>query len=127
MRSKLVLAFVFSLMTFCLFSQTGSDSTFAENERKFSPYMATVHGGPKGLAEFKKSNREKYDKELWYYSSSFYIKRNYKEEGVPMNEAGFCISRYEEYRKVTEESFVVIPGYRDVLVLLPANKLLYKP
>lgn len=98
-----------------------------ERERMFLPYLAIWHGGIDKIEEWKKNNTVQYYKELWYYTESFYIKRNHFEEGVTMDEEIIDISRFEQERKPDAESIVVLQGYKDVLVLLPANKLKYKP
>lgn len=98
-----------------------------EAEKMYTPYMLFRHQGAEGLAEFKKSNPEKYHKELWYYSSSFYIKRDHFPAGVPMDAALIDISRYESNRKEDEEQMVILEGFRDVLVLFPVNELLFRP
>jgi hypothetical protein len=64
---------------------------------------------------------------MWYFSESFYIKRNYSNDGVAMNEEAIDISRFESNRKQNEEAIVIIPGFKDVIVLLPTTKLIYKP
>ena len=46
---------------------------------------------------------------------------------LKMNAAGLDISRFEHARKEMEEAILVLPGYKDALVLLPINKLIYKP
>lgn len=96
-------------------------------ERMYNPYMLWRHSGPEGLAEFKIQDRHNYLKELWYYSRSFYIKRNYFSSGVMLSEANIDVSRYELKRNEEEEVIVVLEGFKDVMVLLPANKLIYKP
>lgn len=98
-----------------------------EREKMFLPYMATRHGGMEGLAQWKKSNIVLYYKELWYYTESFYIKRNYLEQGATMDEAMIDITRFEQERKQDTEAIVTLGGYRDVLVLLPASRLKYNP
>lgn len=98
-----------------------------EKEKMFLPYLATRHGGTQGLEAWKKENIYQYYKELWYYCESFYIKRNYLEKGEVLNELIIDISRFESSRKESEEAVVILPGFKDALVLLPANKLVYKP
>lgn len=85
------------------------------------------HGGAEGLEEFKKEHRYDYLKELWYYTSSFYIRRDYYDSGVELDESIIDISRFESYRKENEEAVVKIDGYKDALILLPLNQLIYKP
>jgi len=99
----------------------------AEKEKKFLPYVAILHGGIDKLETWKQENTYQYFKELWYYTESFYISRNYLKEGLVLNEEIIDISRFEFNRKQSEESIVIIPGFKDVLVLYPSNKLIYKP
>jgi len=99
----------------------------AEKEKKFLPYVAILHGGIDKLETWKQENTYQYFKELWYYTESFYISRNYLKEGIVLNEEIIDISRFEFNRKQSEESIVIIPGFKDVLVLYPSNKLIYKP
>jgi hypothetical protein len=99
----------------------------AEKEKKFLPYVAILHGGIEKLEAWKQENTYQYFKELWYYTESFYISRNYLKEGLVLNEEIIDISRFEFNRKQSEESIVIIPGFKDVLVLYPSNKLIYKP
>jgi hypothetical protein len=99
----------------------------AEKEKKFLPYVAILHGGIDKLEAWKQENTYQYFKELWYYTESFYISRNYLKEGLVLNEEIIDISRFEFNRKQSEESIVIIPGFKDVLILYPSNKLIYKP
>lgn len=114
------------------FSQTGiasSESLTPDpvKEKMFFPYLAVRHGGPDATEAWKKNNTYQYYKELWYYSESFYVKRNYNSTGVTLDESIIDISRFESSRKSSEEAIVVLPGFRDVLVLMPSDKLIYKP
>ena len=99
----------------------------ADKEKKFLPYVAILHGGIEKLEAWKQENTYQYFKELWYYTESFYISRNYLKEGLVLNEEIIDISRFEFNRKQSEESIVIIPGFKDVLILYPSNKLIYKP
>jgi hypothetical protein len=110
-----------------LFSQAPAIEYKPEKEQQFLPYIIARHGGVEALAEFKKNNRYEYLKELWYYSESFYVKRDHLPEGFLLDEAIIDISRYESFRKPDEEAIFILPGCKDALILLPANKLIYKP
>lgn len=98
-----------------------------EKEKKFGVYLAMIHGGLENIEKWKQENTLLYYKELWYYCESFYVKRNYYDTGETMNDAMIDIGRFERNRKIDTEAIVTIPGFRDVLVLLPTNKLIYKP
>ncbi len=124
---KPFLIIFFLILSAGLFSQVNSLEISAEREKKFTPYMYARHGGPEGVAEFKKSHKHEYLKELWYYSASFYVKHNYMATGVSLDESIIDISRFETSRKENEEAIVVLPGFKDVLVLLPAKNLIYSP
>jgi hypothetical protein len=119
------------VLSFCSFSQ--EQTVFPnihpspEKEVKFTPYLAARHGGPVALEEWKKSNTVLYYKELWYFCESFYIKRDHLREGIVLDESIIDITRFESNRKNNEEAVVVLPGFKDALVLLPSDKLIYKP
>lgn len=98
-----------------------------ENEVKYSKYIEYKLSPTQDFKTWKDSNKLLYAKELWYYSESFYILRNYNKDGYKMDESQIDISRFENFRKETEEAIVNIPGFKDVIVLLPNNKLIYKP
>jgi len=96
-------------------------------EKMYTPYMLWRHQGVEGLEEFKKNQPHDYLKELWYYSESFYIKRNHLNTGEVLDPSIIDVSRFEHLRKQDQESIVELPGFKDVIVLLPINKLIYKP
>ena len=130
---KFCLAVFFTVISLLSFSQNTTMlppealKPDPKKEKMFLPYLAVRHGGMAATETWKKSNTLKYYKELWYYCESFYIKRGYVKEGVPLNEEIIDITRFESERKENEEAIVVLPGFQDALVLLPANKLVYKP
>ena len=68
-----------------------------------------------------------YAQEMWYFSESFYVKRDHLSSGIVLNEEIIDISRFESHRKDNEEAIVELLGFKDVLVLLPKSKLIYKP
>ncbi len=99
---------------------------------KFTPYLEYKHGGKQKFITWKNENKILYTKEMWYYSESFYIKRNFINDGVlltglTLDESVIDISRFEYHRKQNDESIVMLPGFKDVIVLIPINKLIYKP
>lgn len=95
-------------------------------EKMYAPYLTYRHQGQEGLEEFKRNHPHEYLKELWYYSSSFSVKRNHFSSGDPLDESTIDISRFEQYRKDSDTAMVVLDGYKDVLLLLPSNKLIFK-
>ncbi len=109
------------------FSQAATPAIKAENEKKFTPYMMFRHGGPDGVSEFKKTNPDLYAKELWYYAESFYVKRDHLAQGAVLDESIIDIGRFENQRQANQETIVLLPGFKDALVLLPTNQLIYKP
>lgn len=125
--NKSVLFLFFLLLSFFSKSQINSLEISAEKEKMYSVYMLWRHSGAEGLADFKRDNPHEYLKELWYYSESFYIKRDHFSEGYHLNESVVAINRYENLRLENAEAIVVFPGSKDVLVMLPTNKLIYKP
>jgi hypothetical protein len=115
-------------MSFLSFSQDFSKIKLdPEKVKKFEPFLIASHGNDVNFQNWKETNKYDYVKQMWYFSESFYIKRNVKSEGISMDESGLDISRFEKNRKATEEAIVEVPGYKDVIVLLPADKLFYKP
>lgn len=128
---KLLFLAIFTMMFSVLFSQDPTDWSKIKldpiKEKKFQPYVEFRHNERGEFQKWKEDNKFQYIKEMWYFSESFYIKRNVSNSGETMNEAQIDISRFESNRKPTEEAVVTIPGFKDVIVLLPANKLIYKP
>ena len=62
---------------------------FVKNDKKsqkFEPYVRAKHGAGFDFEFFKTNNKIEYCKELWYYSQSFYVKRNYYKEGESLDE-----------------------------------------
>ncbi len=94
-------------------------------EKKFLPYVETRHGGPEVFAKWKEDNKFQYIKEMWYMSESFSVKRNHSSEGITLNEEIIDVVRFESQRKENEEVIIVLPGFKDAIVLMPTNKLFY--
>lgn len=116
-------------VSFSAFSQNSDGIKLnAAKVKMYTPYMQFKHGwDADGFAKWKSTNKMLYAQEMWYYTESFYVKRNYNAEGITLNEEIIDISRFEKERKENEEAIVQLPGFKDVLVLMPANKLIYKP
>jgi len=125
--NKSILIFLFLLLSFFSKSQVNSLEISLEKEKMYSVYMLWRHSGKEGLADFKRDHPHDYLKELWYYSESFYVKRNHFPEGYQLNESIIAIDRFESQRLTNDEAIVVFSGSRDVVVMLPVNKLIYKP
>jgi len=96
-------------------------------EKMFFPYLAVRHGGPDATLKWKESNTMQYYRELWYYCNSFVIQKNYSDEGVALPESIIDISRFESQRKQNETAVVILPGFRDALILKAGKDLVYKP
>ena len=111
MTFKIGVLFLFLGMSPRFFSQVNPLEISPEQEKDFAPYMYFMHGGTEGLANFKTSQPHTYLKELWYFSKSFYVKRNYLDKGAVLNEAIIDIARFETSRKLDEEAIVVLPGF----------------
>jgi hypothetical protein len=109
------------------FAQAEEIKLNAEKVKQFTPYLQVRHGGIEGFEKWKSVNRLLYTKEMWYFSESFYVKRNYSPDGEKLDESMIDISRFERYRKQNEEAIVPMPGFKDALVLMPASQLIYKP
>lgn len=99
----------------------------AVKEKQYQPYLMAKKGTAQDFEAWKKENKILYRKEIWYYSESFYIKRNVSTTGTSIDASQIDISRFESNRKLNEESIVIIDGFKDAIVLLPTNKLIYKP
>lgn len=132
MRFKVIIFFIGIVSFFSVQAQNTAFQTDIlkpdpAKEAMFLPYLAVRHGGMEAIEEWKSKNTYKYYQELWYYCESFYVKRNHLSEGISLTEAHIDISRFESERKSTEEAILVLPGFRDALVLLPIDKLIYKP
>lgn len=96
-------------------------------EAKFSPYVEAKYSFNQNFTTWKKENKFLYIKEIWYHAESFYIMRNKSTEGVKIDESMIDISRFESYRKQNEEAIIILPGFKDAIVLLPGSSLIYKP
>jgi hypothetical protein len=96
---------------------------------QFEPYVTVRHAyyEPGGYSGWKADNPEQYLKEMWYWSESFYFKKDYLSSGTSLPGRSIDISRFERKRKPNEEVIIVLPGFKDALVLLPSSKLIYKP
>lgn len=129
MRSQFKLFFLslFSIIALgSVAQQTDGLKLNPEKVKKLTPVLEHRHGGVKAFADWKAVNKLQYANEMWYFTESFYIKENQFPQGEKMNISGLDITRFENQRSKTEEVTITIPGYKDVLVLLPENKLLYK-
>ncbi|MBI2721987.1 MAG: hypothetical protein HYX39_07420 [Bacteroidetes bacterium] len=124
---KRIIFSLFILISLAVTSQTNEIKLNAEKIKKFEPYIHFKHTGYSSFNEWRENNKLLYTKEMWYYSESFYVKRNHLTEGVTLNEEIIDITRFESQRKANEEVTVILPGFKDALVLLPGNKLIYKP
>jgi hypothetical protein len=95
--------------------------------QKYYPYLVARHGSEQAVDALKESDRFLYFRELWYYTESFSIIRNYSSQGTVLNEEIIDISRFEAQRKYDEPVIIPLPGFRDAIKLLPGKDLLYKP
>jgi hypothetical protein len=95
--------------------------------QKFGVYVIYKHSYEPGFEVWKENNKLLYAKEMWYYTESFYIKRDHFPDGLELNEEIIDVSRWEKYRKPDEEVFLRVQGFKDALVLIPGNKVFYKP
>ena len=93
----------------------------------YSPYLVAHFGGAEAVENLKQTNKFLYYRELWYYTESFSVVRDYLSEGIVLNEDIIDISRFEIERKYDEAVIVILPGFRDALRLLPGKELLHKP
>ena len=96
-------------------------------EAIYSKYVESNHGMNQNFTTWKKENKFLYIKEIWYYAESFYIRRGVSSEGISMDASQIDISRFENNRLQNDEAVITIDGFKDAIVLLPTNKLIYKP
>ena len=125
-QKRIIVFLFFSTIALTAFSQNEEIKLDPIKVAKYTPYMEFKHGGTQGFANWKSTNMMQYAKEMWYYSESFYIKRNVNNDGVTMDESQIDITRFENQRKQSEEATVNIKGFKDVIILLPTDKLIYK-
>jgi len=100
-----------------------------EKVSKFQIYLAHYRGytaGTQAFEDWKANNKMLYTKEMWYFSESFYIKKNAYSEGENMDESVIDVSRFENLRKENEEMVIKIDGIKDAVVLIPGKDLLHK-
>src|SRR5574343_423196 len=98
---KNIIIFVFLFLMGGLYSQNITlDSNRVNIFIKYLKFNHSFENG--GFETWKANNPDLYLKEMWYYSESFYIKRNHFTDGVTMNEGSIYIPRFEKHRKDTE-------------------------
>lgn len=129
MKIKLKFIYLFALLIFGSvgYSQITELKLNPERVKLFLPYVEWKYGGAEVFPEWKNNNKMLFAKEMWYYTESFYIKRNVSAEGVTIQEEIIDITRFESHRKQNEEAVLLLPGFKDALVLIPAKDLIYKP
>lgn len=126
MRLAAIIFLVFTLVV-SAGAQVNPLQISKEKEAMYTPFMYWRHGGKESLEQFKKEQPHAYLKELWYYCESWFVAKDYSATGVALDLHVVDISRFEQYRKDSEPFYLVLPGYKDAIVLLPANQLIYKP
>jgi hypothetical protein len=125
-KMKIASLLILLSLSFLSFSQDWSKVKLDPvKEKKFQPYLEIRHGGHHTFMQWKSANRYEYIKEMWYFSESFYIKRNHFSEGVTLDESIIDIARFEDKRKQNEGAIIELPGFKDVIVLLPAKECFY--
>ena len=130
MKASISLIFLGILLTCSKFSYSQDWSKLKLDpikEKKFQPYLEIRHSNGIDYQTWKETNKFQYVKEMWYFSESFYVIRDYLDKGVSLNEEIIDISRFEVNRKQNEEAVVTLPGFKDAIILLPTNKLIYQP
>jgi len=129
------LVFAFIASSFFSFAQVSTYDPFQDvtldpvKVQQFEKFVAWKHGYLLGSSfdAWKSSNTMIYTQEMWYYSESFIVKRDSFASGVVLTESGFDVSRFENKRNTTQKVPIIFDGSKDVIYLLPANQLLYKP
>jgi hypothetical protein len=126
-NTKFLMLVLAASLSFFGFSQSVNTNITLDAVKvaKFEKYLAVRHSAPTDFATWKSQNILQYTKEMWYFTESFYIKRNVLSEGCSMTDSGIDITRFDATRSQTQEVEVQVPGYKDVIVLLPENQLLY--
>lgn len=131
MKLHYLLFIALAWLTFGLDAQNNNIQAIKLDAKKvqmYEKYLAFKKGSiAGGYDAWKASNPEDFTKEMWYQGQSFYIKKDHLNAGEELPEASIDVSRFEQHRKQNEEAVVILPGFKDALVLLPTNKLLYKP
>jgi hypothetical protein len=94
-------------------------------EKKFGKYVQARYGINSNFDKWKEENKILYSNEIWYQSKSFYVIRDFFKDGEKLDESMIDISRFEIKRGDDDESYVNFDGFKDVIVLLPKNKLIY--
>ncbi len=125
--NKFLLLFFVLILSKIGWSQDSEIKLNAEKVQKFTPYLEFRFGGPVAFKKWKEENKILYTKEMWYYSESFYVKRNVGATGEVLDESIIDITRFENQRKQNEEVVIPMPTFKDAIVLLPKSKLLYNP
>lgn len=118
---------LFLSLSFLSQSQVSEIKLNPERVKMFTPYVEWKHGGKEKFESWKSTNKLLYTKEMWYYSESFYIKRNVHAEGQFLTDSYIDVSRLENQRKQDQEVVIDMPGFKDAVVLIPGNQLIYKP
>ncbi len=131
---KLLFIGFFLIISSVLFSQNGNskvekpiilDSNKVKIFIKYPQFKHDVYSG--GFYQWKAEHPALYLKEMWYYTESFYVKRDYLPDGITLPESSIDITRFESHRQANFETIVTLPGFKDVLVLIPGKDLIYKP
>jgi hypothetical protein len=127
-KLKILILSILMGMSYLSFSQQIDELKLnPERVKMFLPYVEWKHGGAQGFPAWKSNNKMLYAQEMWYYSESFYVKRNVAKEGQILDDSFIDVTRFESQRKQNEEVIINMPGFRDAVVLIPGNKLIYKP
>src|SRR5215213_3212212 len=100
MKTNIKIIFLGMLMAMSFLSFSQDDIKLNPDKvQKFTPYLAARHGGGDDFLKWKENNKMLYAKEMWYFTESWYVKRNYTGEGVVLNEEITDITRFEHLRK----------------------------
>ncbi|MFO0356463.1 MAG: hypothetical protein ACK50A_05870 [Sphingobacteriaceae bacterium] len=123
---KLFLLGVLMSMSFMSFSQDWSKVRIDPiKEKKFLPYLELRHAGAEATKKWKEENKYEYVKQMWYFTESFYVKRNHTASGNVLDESLIDVTRFEKERKLDQETVVTLPGFKDAIVLLPSKDCFY--
>lgn len=128
MKIKNILGISLILISLSYRSQNQEIKLDATKIKTYLPYLQAKLGlNTPAFSVWKENNKALYAKEMWYYTESFYLKKDHNLSGESLNIGFFDVSRFEHLRNATTEVIIPFEGFKDAVVLLPKTKLLYNP
>lgn len=128
MNIKNIIAGLILLISINVRAQNQEIKLDANKIKMYLPYLQAKLGlSTPAFNAWKENNKSLYAKEMWYYTESFYLKKNQNINGANINVEQFDVSRFEHLRSIDAEVIIPMEGFKDAIVLLPKSKLLYHP